>query len=227
MSNKILRGLILALILAPVTLVAQTSRGTMSLDAVIQQASAQQKRIETLQADFRQEKSMALLAQPEVSSGRFVYSKPHDVIWKYATPNQVVMLISQGWLTTYYPHLNKAEKIEVSRYQDRIFRYMAATGAVDELSKYFNFKFVETRRGTRSFTLELTPKTRTLSRRVQRIKLWIDPETFLTTRVEYVEGDGDLTIYEFSNIRLNEKVSPATFELNLPNSVKIDQIRLN
>ena len=56
------------------------------------------------------------------------------------------MLIANGMLTTYYPDLNKAERIEVKRYQDRIFKYMGASGAIDELGAWFNFTFTNTLR---------------------------------------------------------------------------------
>ena len=179
----------------------------------------------TLQADFRQEKTMALLANPEVSSGTFVYSKPNSVLWSYATPKRVQMLIAGGVLTTYYPELNKAERLDVKRFEDRIFRYMAATGAIDELSRYFDFTFTN-KPSEPTFLLDLKPKTGAVARRVQRIKLWIDKQSFLTTRIEYIEGDGDVTRYEFTKIRLNQPVEQSRFVLNLPPTVKVEQMKL-
>lgn len=202
------------------------SRATGTLAKVIREVTKRQKQLQTLQADFRQEKELALLAQPEVSTGSFVYSKPNDVLWTYQSPKPVVMLISKGWLTTYYPNLRKAERLEVSRYQDRIFRYMAASAALEELGKYFDFTFIESKRDP-FYTLELTPKTKTVGRRVKKIKIWIDRGSYLTTKFEYVEGDGDLTRYEFSNVRVNEPVARGTFELKLPSTVKVEQMKIN
>ena len=71
---------------------------------------------------------MALLSKPEVSTGTFVFSKPNNVLWSYNAPKRVQMLITNGTLTTYYPDLNKAERIDVKRFEDRIFKYMGATG---------------------------------------------------------------------------------------------------
>src|SRR5437899_11795670 len=103
-----------------------------SLDEVIRRVQEQQSKTSTLEADFRQEKVLALLARPETSTGHFTYSKPNNVLWSYDAPRHVEMLIANGILTTYYPDLNKAEQIEVKRYQDRIFKYMGASGAIDE-----------------------------------------------------------------------------------------------
>ena len=64
-----------------------------SLDEVIKRVQAQQRNTKTIEADFRQEKILALLAKPEVSTGRFVFSKPDKVLWMYDAPKRVEMLI--------------------------------------------------------------------------------------------------------------------------------------
>ena len=51
-----------------------------SLDEVIKRVQAQQKNTNSLEAEFRQEKTLALLAKPEVSTGHFVYQKPNNVL---------------------------------------------------------------------------------------------------------------------------------------------------
>src|ERR1041385_107596 len=101
-------------------LAARPAADPSSLDEVIKRVQEHQNKTTTLQADFKQEKTLALLAKPEVSTGRFVYQKPNNVLWTYDSPKRVTMLIANGMMTTYYPDLNKAEQIEVKRYQDRI-----------------------------------------------------------------------------------------------------------
>jgi len=197
----------------------------VTLAQVIKKVQEQQKKTNTLQADFRQEKELALMAKPEVSTGTFTYSKPSNVLWTYATPKRVQMVIAGGFLTTYYPELNKAERIDVKRFEDRIFKYMGATGAIDELARYFDFTFTDSK--TRpTFLLDLTPKNRAVSKRVQRIKLWIDKTTYLTSKIEYTEGDGDVTRYEFTNLRLNEPVAASKFALTLPASVRVETMKI-
>lgn len=197
----------------------------VTLAQVIKKVQEQQKSTNTLQADFRQEKELALMAKPEVSTGTFVFSRPNNVLWTYTAPKRVQMVIANGTMTTYYPELNKAERIDVKRFEDRIFKYMGATGAIDELARYFDFTFSDAK-SKPVFVLHLTPKTRAVSKRVKSIEIWIDKQTFLTTRIEYVEGDGDITRYAFSNIKINESVPPSRFALSLPSSVKVEQMKV-
>jgi outer membrane lipoprotein-sorting protein len=199
--------------------------GPVTLETVIKKVQEQQKKTDTLQADFRQEKELALLAKPEVSTGKFLYSRPNNVLWTYDAPKRVQMVIANGTLTTYYQDLGKAEQIDVKRFEDRIFKYMGATGAIDELARYFDFTFKDSK-SKPVYTLDLKPKNRAVEKRVRSIKLEIDKQTFLTTKIEYVEGDGDITRYEFSRIRINEPVPPSRFALQLPSSVKVEQMKV-
>lgn len=196
-----------------------------SLDEVIRKVQLSQANTTTLQSDFRQEKTLALLSKPEVSTGRFVYSKPNSVLWTYDAPKRVTMLIADGMLTTYYPDLNKAERIEVKRYQDRIFKYMGASGAIDELGAYFNFTFTNTS-DKPYYALDLNPKNKTIAKRVRHIKIFIDKKSYLTTQFEYTEGDGDKTRYEFLNVKINAPVEQSRFTLNLPSNVHVEQMKL-
>ena len=199
--------------------------GPVTLETVIRKVQEQQKKTKSLQADFRQEKELALLAKPDVSTGKFVFSKPNNVFWSYDAPKRVQMVIAGGTLTTYYPDLSKAERIDVKRFEDRIFKYMGASGAIEELARYFDFTFTDAP-SKPTFALDLKPKTKAVGKRVQRIRIWIDKKSYLTTKVEYVEGDGDITRYEFTNIRVNEPVPPSRFALSLPPSVRIEQMKV-
>ena len=223
MSNRFfITAAVTAAVLAAAPLRAA---GPVTLDTVIKRVQEQQRKTTTLQANFRQEKELALLAKPEVSTGTFTYSRPSNVLWTYTTPKRVQMVIADGYLTTYYPELAKAERIDVKRFEDRIFKYMGATGAIDELARYFDFTFTDSK-SKPVFVLDLTPKNRAVSKRVQRIKLWIDKSTYLTSKIEYVEGDGDITRYEFTNVRINESVPPSKFALTLPSTVRVETMKI-
>jgi outer membrane lipoprotein carrier protein len=223
MSNR--KFFVAALCVVALTAAPMRAAGNATLSEIIKQVQEQQKKTTTLQADFRQEKELALLARPEVSTGTFVYSKPNNVLWTYEAPKRVQMVIANGLLTTYYADLKKAEQIDVKKFEDRIFKYMGATGAIDELARYFNFTITDSK-AKPVYVLDLTPKTRAVSKRVQKIKLWIDKKTFLTKKIEYVEGDGDITRYEFTNIRINQPVPASKFALSLPPSVKVEQMKV-
>jgi outer membrane lipoprotein-sorting protein len=217
--------IIAALVAAAAVVPVHAAVDPTSLDEVVKRVQAQQKKTVTIEADFRQEKTLALLAKPEVSTGRFVYQKPNSVHWTYDAPRRVEMLIANGVLTTYYPDLNKAERIEVKRYQDRIFKYMGASSALDDLATFFNFTF-HNRSDQPFYVLDLEPKSKGIAKRVKHIRIRIDKKSFLTTSFEYTEADGDVTKYEFTNIKVNQPVPATRFVLNLPPSVRVEAMKV-
>ncbi|MGZ8830938.1 MAG: LolA family protein [Thermoanaerobaculia bacterium] len=223
MKRSITAALCAVALAAPLS--AAKKPAPVTIEQVVKKVQEQQRKTRTLQATFRQEKELALLAKPEVSTGTFVYSKPNNVLWNYDAPKRVTMLIANGTLTTYYPDLNKVESVDVKRFEDRIFKYMGASGTIDELGRYFDFTFTDNAANP-SYVLDLTPKSRVVARRVQRIKIWIDKQSYLTDKIEYVEGDGDKTRYEFTNIKVNQPVEQSRFTLNLPASVRVEQMKL-
>jgi outer membrane lipoprotein-sorting protein len=225
MSRRTLTAFGLLALLFSFPAAAANSRPNTTLASLIKKIQEQQKSTRTLQANFRQEKELALLSQPEVSTGTFVFSKPNNVLWSYEAPKRVQMLIANGALTTYFPDMKKAERIDVKRFEDRIFKYMGATGAIDELAKYFDFTFTDNPKAT-TYVLDLKPKNKAVTKRVRRIKIWIDKSSYLTSKVEYVEGDGDITRYAFTDIRVNEPVPQTRFALNLPANVKVEQMKV-
>lgn len=206
-------------------LAAAQKQQPVTLESVIKKVQEQQKKTQTLQASFKQQKELALLAKPEESTGTFVFSKPNNVLWSYDTPRRVQMLITRGTLTTYYPDLNKVESVDVKRFEDRIFKYMGASGAIDELGNYFDFTFTDTSTSP-YWVLDLSPKSRVVARRVRHIKIWIEKSTYLTSKFEYVEADGDMTRYEFTNIKINQPIEQGRFTLNLPADVKVEQMKI-
>ena len=224
MSGRVL-SVLLFVVLAPRS-DAGAIRGT-EIERVLREISSAQQKVQTLQADFRQEKSMSLLAGSDVSTGTFIFSRPDRVLWDYQAPRKLEMLISEGWLTTYYPELGKAERVEVRRFEERVFRYLgAAAGAIDDLDRYFNFRLVDAE-ASPTYTLELTPKSSRIAKRVRKIKVWIDRESYLTTALEYEEGDGDLTSWQFTDIRVNQPVPDSRFQLQLPSDVRVDTLSLS
>ena len=108
---------------------------------------------------------------------------------------------------------------------DSVIPSLGASGAIDELGAYFNFTF-SNRADLPHFVLDLDPKSKGIAKRVRHIKIWIDKKSYLTTKFEYTEGDGDITRYEFSNIKTNAPVAPSRFSLNLPPNTRIDAMKL-
>jgi outer membrane lipoprotein-sorting protein len=225
--SRAFRASVLPFFLLSIVATPSAAAGGVSgteIERLLKQIAGAQKKVETIEASFRQEKTQGLLAASEVSRGTFVFSRPNRAVWRYEKPKAIEMLVSDGWLTTWYPELNRAERVEVKRYEERIFRYLGATaGAIADLDSYFEFRLVNVK-AEPYYTLVLTPKNDRVARRVRRIEVRVDRESYLTTALDYTEGDGDRTRYEFSDIRVNAPLSPQRLKLSVPPTVRIETL---
>jgi len=75
-------------------------------------------------------------------------------------------------------------------------------------------------------TLELVPRYARISKRLKSMTIWVDPEVFFPTRMQYVEADGDTTSYEFRDLKKNAPIPAERFALTLPKDVKTRTIDL-
>ena len=199
-----------------------------SLDEVIKKVQQRAARTDTLQADFRQEKELALLSKPEVSTGRSSLSKPNNVSGPTTPRSGCTMLIAEGMLTTYYPDLNKAERIDVKRYQDRIFKYMGASGAIDELGALLRLHLHDNAaKSVRTCSISIR-RIETIAKRVRHIKICRSTRRrYLTTQDRVHRGrrrHDALRVHEHEDQPADraEPVHPARCRRN----VRVEQMKL-
>ncbi len=201
--------------------------GTARLQALIEQVKQEQKALRTLEADFVQHKSSALLVAPEESRGHFSYEAPDHVRWEYDTPKAVTLLIRGPEMLTWYRDLGRAEKLNVGRYSAHILRYMGAGGSIQDLLEYFSVSFAVAKDPSEPYRLDLVPRYSRMAKRLKSMSLWIDRTSYLPVRLLYSEPDGDSTEYRFTNIRLNAGLPSDRFDLQLPQNVEVRTVHLD
>jgi len=203
--------------------------GAQRLQALVDRVKLEQQGLRTLQARFVQHRESSLLVKPEESAGEFSYAAPNRVRWEYASPNPITVVIDGNEMTTWYRDLGRADRLKVGRYSNQIFKYLGAGGSMQTLLDYFTVTLVMPDKDKKSDTyrLELTPRYARIAKRLKSMTLWIDPQRFFPTRVRYVEGDGDVTEYEFKDIQVNPQLPGDRFVLKLPAGVETRVIDLD
>lgn len=204
----------------------RTLSPTERLEALADQMRRAHESLKTLRADFSQLKQSSLLIEADEAEGTFFYSAPDRVRWEYLKPEPTTLVIADRLMTTWYRDLDQAETAQVGEQSDRVLRYLGAGTSLDELVKYFRVSMNLPPDRTQPLRLELAPRFERVAKRVRRLELWLDPDLFLPVRLEFVEGDGDVTVYEFENLRRNEEIPDATYELELPANVRVREVVL-
>lgn len=197
--------------------------GSAKLDALLARVAEQQRSLQSLSAEFVQIKRSELLLEEVESKGEFLFSAPDKVRWDYRKPDEMVVVFFEDTVTTFHPAQLRAERLKVSKKQQRFVRVLAGTQPLDDLMSNFDMRFVD-RKGDQHYYLTLRPTAAMVKKKLRSVEIEIDRELFLPVIIQYNEADGDSTRYEFRNLVLNPPVDDSHFRLELGEGVKLQTI---
>lgn len=190
------------------------------LGALVERMKIEQKGFATLEASFRQETSTEMLVEAERSKGTFYYESPDKVRWQYDEPTPKVIVINGSELVTWYQDLHRAEKVQVGRYSDAVFKYLGASGSLETLMDYFSLR-VDFPKGDQPYRIDLVPRYKRVEKRLREMSVAIDSKLFVPVELSYIEPNGDSTHYQFSGFKVNQPIPPTHFQLVLPKDVDV------
>lgn len=171
--------------------------------------------VHDLRARFHQEKHIALLKRPLVSSGSVLM---HDgrVLWRTETPLPTAMLVDAGEIRMYDPD---AGRLEVYRVEQR-FSDMAASPVprLDSLAEHFELHEID---DPDALVLRLVPRTDLLRDQLEQATLWLHPDDGYVDAIEILDQDGDRTRITFTEVEVNQGLDAAELELDLPPDTEI------
>ena len=189
------------------------------LNDVLAEFDRVQAGMQTISAEFIETNTSALLNEPIVAKGRFFMTKPDAIRWEYSTPEEMSFVISADEYTGYFPVRKKAEKRNIQRWRDQLFRFFGVGQGSAELGKFYNIRLREAE--SDDYLLSLSPKRRRVKKRVDEVLFWLDAKTYLPTRVEYRSKDGTGRTIVFEKILLNPDLAAGLYHVELPDDVTI------
>jgi outer membrane lipoprotein carrier protein len=191
------------------------------LKALVERVKLEQSKVRTLEADFAQRRESEFLAQPEVARGTFSYAAPDRVRWEYREPKPMTLVVRGSEMITWYQDLGRADRLNVGRYSSQVLRYLGASGSLETLLEYFRLSVAFPKAPGEPYRLELKPRYERMQKKLEAMTLWLERATFTPVRLRYVEAGGDVTEYEFANLRRNVEIPASRFELELPPGVEM------
>ena len=197
------------------------------IDALLGRMRARHDTLATLEAEFVQHKESMMFLEPSVATGVFSYAAPDRVRWEYEAPDPISLLIAGDQMTTWYRDLSRAETTGVGGQSQRILEYMGASTSLDKLLEYFTVALRIPETAAEPFELRLSPRFKRVEKRIRELEISIDSELYLPLRLRFVEGDGDVTEYEFLNLRLNQEIPEDRFVLEIPEQVEVHAVALD
>ena len=195
-----LRLFCIALCCLFLSIVAQTAAGQSSAPVRVP--------LQSVQADFVQEKHLKILIQPIISTGTFTFQRPQSLRWEYKSPIASILLMHDG---------------KVAKFVERDGRLVADEGmqfgamqvVLTEISNWLDGRFTENtmfevaRPAAKS--IQLTPKSRELAGVISSIELTLADEQGNLEEITIYEGPDSFTRMRFSNRILNQGVPVTVF----------------
>lgn len=193
-----------------------------SLNGVLRRFDEVQGQIRTLSAEFVQTTRSPLLKEPIVANGRFYLTKPDSVLWEYQSPEPMRFVVAEGSYTGYFPERKRAEKRDIKRWSEQLFRFFGVGQGSKELGRFYDLALGDAGPDEKNaYLLVLSPKKRRVRKNVDEVRLWVDTGTLLPVRIDYVGKDGNQRELRFLNTRLNPDLAAGLYNVKIPAGVPI------
>jgi outer membrane lipoprotein-sorting protein len=166
---------------------------------------------ESIQSDFKQEKSLSMLSENIISFGKFWYRKKDKIRMEYMQPYSYIMILNGGKI--FIKEGQKENKIsansnKVFQQVNRILVDCVSGSMLDNPD--FQSRIFE---NSGSFLVELIPLAKNLKDLYKNINILIDKEDYTATAIEMFELSGDKTIIRFQNKILNAPINDTVFNI--------------
>ncbi len=142
----------------------------------------------------------------------------------FTQPAEKYVLFANGKVNLYQPKIAEVDEYELSQRQDLVEQFLllgfGTSGAELQKAYQISWKGAESVAGQLSYLLDLTPKSPKVAAQLQRIQLWISPQSWEPIQQKFFEAGGDYVISRYSNMKLNSKIPDKEFRLPLRGKVR-------
>ena len=168
--------------------------------------------IKAIASEFRQERRLAMLKEPVVSSGRFYYEKPDKLRWEFISPDPSGFFVNGKLAKQWKGKNNTPEAFDLQ--QNTLMRAI-----VDQLLAWTkaDFAWIEQRYiisvlKENSIVLKLVPRSSQEKKYIDHILVSFEADTHYTNAVDIIEKGGDSTRLTFFNMLINNSPQKELFE---------------
>ncbi len=200
--------------------------GDYDLDEILTNVEEANSKLDTMEAEIKYSRVIALLDSEEVSVGFLQFKKPKLVNVNFFPPRSEINVIDGSYLWIYHIEERQVEKYEMSGDDSPqgvdIFE-LGYDYTAEKVKRNYEITLLDVI-STEEETLvhlEFIPR-KTFDSEYDRTLLWIKEGLWLPVQYQLFESDGEIinTIH-LTHIEINTEISDKEFVLNLPDDVEI------
>lgn len=173
--------------------------------ALVKNITSTASNLNSLKVNFTQEKTSKSFSNPAVSQGTMSYKKTNLLRWSYTSPRAYsIILNSKGAFLKTAKGSTKNKMI--GEMATLILRTISGEGLTSNSD--FNLSYYK----GKDVLVYLTPKSKRLQEMYKSIEVYLNPQTYLATKVKMTEKNGDVTVIKFSNHQKNITLPTTEFQ---------------
>src|SRR6266436_5026694 len=205
--------LIVATIIGIAQLVNASPMAPSDIDQLIQKLQAVHNSQPSLQANFREERHLAMLKDPIVNEGKVWFTLPDKIRREIGGKTPSTTVIDGRKMSIYYPNYQQVEVYDLEK-RPMLKDSLRALTAGLNFSEIANYYDIAGSRNGNEYQITLTPKTASVRKLVKSVDLTID-ENLTPIRVVVHDNKGQVFTETYTNVR-RETLPASTFEFSPP-----------
>lgn len=190
------------------SLLAQEFKSAVNPDKILADLRKSSLATSSIQADFKEEKYLSFLKEPEKSTGIFYYKKEDKMRWEQQTPFKYVILINGEKLRVL--DAGKEKNVgSAGKMAGQIKQVMLGLVNGDfQQSKAFTLACMESKD---QYLIVLTPTNKRMKNVYAKINLAFSKSTLRLKELTFFEKGGDKSSMKFQNEKFNQPIAETVF----------------
>ncbi|MEA1996622.1 MAG: outer membrane lipoprotein carrier protein LolA [Gemmatimonadota bacterium] len=227
---KTLHKIFTALVFISVLGIHLSYAGGLRVDQVLDRMEEANARLEDMQADFVQTKEMAFFDECIVSKGKFYFRNPDKLVLDTRSPEHQQLIINYNHVWLHYPELKQVHELSLKQSKGLSAMFVGFGGSVKDIREQFSVELGELDEGAKTqgksfckLILQPLPGSPAASPALclDRVILMVDRGKWLPVKTWIVQKNGDRTILEYSNRKVNLKLSESRFTFKPPAGTEV------
>ena len=161
--------------------------------------------MKTMQCDFVQTKHLKMLNNDFVSHGKMYYQQSNKLRWEYTSPYSYTFILNNDQVLLKNKQRNDLIDVKQNKLFREIVRIMMSSVVGNCLADDKNYKVSIATIGN-EWVATLLPQRKDMKQMFQKLVLHFHAKKSVVNTVELYDKNGEKTIIELKNIRINETI---------------------
>jgi len=168
--------------------------------------------MKTMQCDFVQTKHLKMLNNDFVSHGKMYYQQSNKLRWEYTSPYSYTFILNNDQVLLKNKQRNDLIDVKQNKLFREIVRIMMSSVVGNCLADDKNYKVSIATIGI-EWVATLLPQRKDMKQMFQKLVLHFNAKKSVVNNVELYDKNGEKTIIELKNIRINETIPSNMFAI--------------